>query len=212
MMIKQLLFAVIFSTAFFASAQNNFATELDSVQNEAQATKFIEDHKANKGTIYVFNKEKHKTQLAQELFKMGIGGSKTISSDIEKTHYKVIDKYNVPYYRVSYVYLDGTNKTKEEIHNWGQNVMTKYQQGYKFKDLAKQYSMGTNANQGGDSGWFIKDTRDSEFEDAVINSSSSVGDLFTVHTSNNKHYVVLRTHDQKMIEEIKVLTVTEPIN
>ncbi len=210
-MLKHLLYSVLLLSSLFTVAQNTLIMEMDSIQDEEQATKFIEDHKVNKGTIYVFNKEKHKTLLAQELFKMGKGGSKTIASEVEKTHYKVIDKYNVPYYRVSYVYLDGTNKTKEEIHNWGQNVMTKYQQGYKFKDLAKQYSMGTNANQGGDSGWFIKDTKDSEFEDAVINSSSSVGDLFTVHTSKDKHYVVLRTHNQKIIEEIKVLTVTEPI-
>ncbi len=211
-MLKQLLCSALFLSTILTSAQNTIEKQLDSIHDEAQATKFIENHKSNKGTLYVFNKEKHKTQLAQELFKMGKGGSKVITNDIEKIHYKVIDTYNVPYYRVSYVYLDGTNKTNDEIFKWEQQILTKYQQGYKFKDLAKQYSMDSNATRGGDMGWFTKGTMDPEFEDAIINSPNSVGDLFTVHLQNsNKHYVVLKTFDQKMIEEIKVLTVTEKI-
>lgn len=212
-MIKHLLCSALFVFAMPTSAQNNFTTEFESVKDEAQATKFIEDHKANKGSIYVFNKEKHKSQLAQELFKIGKGGSKSIASESEKTHYKVIDKYDVPYYRVSYIFLDGTNKTDEEVFKWQQMVMTKYQQGYMFKDLAIQYSMATNANQGGDIGWFRRGTLDPELEEALINSPNSVGDLFTVHLkTKNWHYVVLKTHTQKMIEEIKVLTVTETVN
>src|SRR5690606_6361735 len=111
------------------------------------------------------------------------------------------------------IFLDGTNKTDEEVFKWQQMVMTKYQQGYMFKDLAIQYSMATNANQGGDIGWFRRGTLDPELEEALINSPNSVGDLFTVHLkTKNWHYVVLKTHNQKMIEEIKVLTVTESNN
>lgn len=211
-MLKHILYATFILATSITAAQNSLETELDSINDETEAAKFIEDHKINKGTLYVFNKEKHKTKLAQELFKMGKGGSKMIANEIEKIYYKVIDKYDVPYYRVSYVYLDGTNKTKEEIFEWEQRIFSKYQQGYKFKDLAQQYSMDSNATRGGDMGWFTKGTMDPEFEEAVINSPNSVGDLFMVHIQNkNRHYVVLKTFDQKMIEEIKVLTVTERI-
>ena len=211
-MFKPLLYSALLLSTAVATSQTDFTTELESIQDEAQATKFIEDHKTNKGTLYVFNKEKHKTQLATDLFKIGKGGSKVIATEIEKTHYKVIDKYDVPNYRVSYVYLDGSDKTNEEISRWEQLVMTKYKQGYKFQDLAKQYSMDGNATRGGDLGWFTKGTMAPEFEDAIINSPNSVGQIFTVHTSKNKHYVVLKTHEPKMIEEIKVLTVTEFMN
>ncbi len=212
-MLKLILYSsIIFLFTIFSNAQNGFEEELDSIQDETQAVKFLEIHKSSKGQLFVFNKEKHKTELAEELFKLGKGGNRVISNEIEKTHYKVIDKYAVPYYRVSYVYLDGTNKTKDEIYDWEQLILNKYQQGYKFKDLAKQYSMDVNATRGGDLGWFTKGTMDPEFEDLVINSGNSIGDLFTVHIPNkNLHYVVLKTYDSKMIEEIKVLKITEKI-
>ncbi len=211
-MLKHLHYVAIFLSAIVTTAQNSFVTQLDSIHDETQATKFIETHTLNKGQLFVFNKEKHRTDLAKDLFKLSKGGNKVIANEIEKTHYKMIDKYNVPYYRVSYVYLDGTNKTKEEIFQWEQIILSKFQQGYKFKDLAKQYSMDSNATRGGDTGWFTKGTMDPEFEEAVINAPNSVGDVFTVNIPNkNLHYVVLKTHDQKMIEEIKVLSVTEKI-
>lgn len=211
-MIKPLLYSALLIFTFVATAQNSFETELDSIQDETQATKFIETHTSNKGQIFVFNKEKHKSELAKDLFKLGEGGNKVVATEIEKIHYKIIDKYDVPYYRVSYIYFDGSKKTKDEILELQQLVLSKYQKGFRFKDLAKQYSMDGNATRGGDLGWFAKGEMASEFENEIINSANSVGDIFTVSIpERNWYYVVLKTHSQKMIEEIKVLKVTEKI-
>ncbi|HLT34389.1 MAG TPA: peptidylprolyl isomerase [Aquaticitalea sp.] len=211
-MLKPLLYTALILVTLGSTAQTSLEIQLDSIQDEAQATKFLDTYKSNKGKVFVFNKEKHKSQLAKELFDMGKGSNKVIATDIERTHYKIIDKYEILYYRVSYVYLDGNKKTQSEIKDIQSKVITKYNQGYRFKDLAKMYSMDKNATRGGDMGWFTHGEMDGEFENAVLNSAKGVNDIFVVDIpEKNLYYVVLKTHETKRIEEIKVLQVTEKI-
>ena len=204
-MIKYIFCALLLLLASVSKAQNIFEKELDSVQDEAQAAKFIETHTSNKGQLYVFNKEKHKTQLAQELFAMGKGASKTIVTNGDKTHYKIIEKYH----RYSYVYLDGRDKSLSEMKQLQQSIISKYEDGFRFKDLAKRYSMDGNANRGGDLGWFTKGKNSTELQDAIIDDNNGA-DIFTLDFPDKQaFYVVIRTYPTKFIEEIKVLQVTE---
>lgn len=207
-----LLFALFcFSTITFA--QNDFEKQLDSIQDETQATSFIQNHKHNQGKLLVFNKEKHKSQLAKELFTLGSGSKKVFKTDIDKTFYKVIDKYETPYYRVSYVFLDGSKKSAEEITKLRQEIIAKYNKGFQFKGLAKYYSMDESAKKGGDTGWFKAGELNPEFEQAVINEPHAIDAIFTVDVPEKQaYYVVVKTYDSKNIEEIKVLKVTEPLN
>jgi hypothetical protein len=208
-MIKHLLYITLFLMTSVTTAQNSFEKELDSIQDETQATKFLETYKSNKGQMFVFNKEKHKTQLAKDLFKMGKGGSKVVSNEREKTHYKIIDKYEIPYHRYSYVYLDGHDKSVSEMKQLQSKIISKYNEGFRFKDLAKMYSMDANANRGGDLGWFTKGKSNTELEDTIINENGGQ-DIFTLEFPDKEaYYVVLRTYPTKFIEEIKVLQVSE---
>ena len=75
-MLKNLLTAFLILLSCIAVSQNNFESQLDSIQDETQATKFIETNKSYKGQIITFNKEKHKTPLADDLFALGRGGKK----------------------------------------------------------------------------------------------------------------------------------------
>ena len=211
-MLKNLLTTFLILLSCIAVSQNNFESQLDSIQDETQATKFIETNKSYKGQIITFNKEKHKTPLADDLFALGRGGKKTIKTDIDKTYYKIIDKHEIPYFRISYIYLDGSKKSAEEIAELRAKIIIKYKDGFRFKDLASLYSMDDSANRGGDLGWFTHGDMVPEFEDAVINSSYKVDDIFTVDIPDRQwYYVILKTHDTKLIEEIKVLKVTENI-
>jgi parvulin-like peptidyl-prolyl isomerase len=211
-MLKFFIYSTSLLIASVCWSQETLETELDSINDEVSATKFIETHKSNKGKIITFNKEKHNTRLANELFDLNKGGKKTYKTDIDKTHYKVIDKVKIPYYRVSYIFLDGKEKSIDEINTLRSEIIAKYNDGFPFKNLAKRYSMDNNANRGGDLGWFTNGDMVLEFEEAVINSNSNVGDIFTVDIENkNWYYVILKTYDTKMIEEIKVLKLTESI-
>ena len=213
-MLRHLLYTAFLVFTVSATAQKmGIESQLDSIQDETQATKFIETNKSNKGKLYVFNKEKHKTQLAKDLFKMGKGGSKVIASDIQKTHYKIIDKYEIPYYRYSYVYFDGSKKSKEEIKDLQNRIISKYQQGFRFGDLAKMYSMDANANRGGDLGWITTGNESSELEAILANDNHNVEEIFAFDLpEKNSFYVAVKTHPTKLIEEIKVLEVTETLN
>lgn len=210
---KHYIFSLICVLSISINAQTKFETQLDSIQDESQATAFIESNKSNKGQIITFNKEKHNTKLAKDLFKLSNGGKKVFKTDVEQTYYKVIQKNEVPHYRVSYIFLDGSKKSMEEITKTRADIINKYKEGFQFKDLAKRYSMDDNANRGGDLGWFRIGDLHPEFENAIVNNSSVVDDIFEVDVAEKLwYYVVLKTHDTKMIEEIKVLKVTEPIN
>ncbi len=210
-MIKYLLCTAFIFSTFPTLCQNSIEEALDSIQDETQATRFIEIHKANNGQVFVFNKEKHKTQLAQELFSIGKGGNKVVATDNEKTHYKIIDKYEIPYHRYSYVFLDGREKSINEMKQLQNKIISKYNEGFRFKDLAKMYSMDTNAKRGGDLGWFTRSNSTTALEDAIMNENNGQ-DIFTLDFPDTQaFYIVVRTHPTKFIEEIKVLKVTEKI-
>jgi parvulin-like peptidyl-prolyl isomerase len=209
-----LAFATILLCSLGYSQEDiTFESELDSITNEVQATTYIEQHKALQGKIIIFNKEKHHSRLANDLFELGKGGKKMYENEIDKTYYKLIERFKVPHYRISYIVLDGNKKSMDEISKLRSDIKTKFQNGTPFEELAKQYSMDINAKRGGDSGWFAMGEMLPEFEGQIINNRHKIGDLFTFEIpSKNWFYVALKTYDKMMIEEIKVLKVVEPIS
>jgi parvulin-like peptidyl-prolyl isomerase len=190
-------------------SQENLEQELDSVSTAEEAKTFAKTHKkANKSKVFTFNKEKHKTRLADDLFKLSKGGKQVVKTDFKKTYYKVIDKNEVLHYRASFIYFDGSKMTLEEINEKRAKILSQYEQGYKFDALAKLHSMDLSAKRGGDSGWFPEGQMHSDFEYAIKNHDTN--DIFTLDITDRKwHYVVLKTFDDKPIEEITVLKYTE---
>lgn len=206
------LLALLFFIPAICFSQKSLEQELDSVSTAEEAKTFAKAHKkANKSKVFTFNKEKHKTRLADDLFKLSKGGKQVVKTDYKKTYYKIIDKNKVTHYRVSYIYFDGSKMTLEEINNKRAKIISQYEQGYKFEALAKLHSMDLNAKRGGDLGWFPEGQMHPEFEDAVKNHDTN--DLFTLDIAEkNWHYIVLKTHDAKPIEEITVLKYTEAVD
>lgn len=205
-----LLFACVTTTLCFS--QNDFESELDSIQTLDEAKIYVQKNKSIKGKVITFNKEKHHTKIADELFRLGKGSKKVYKTDMEKTYYKVIDKNEIPYQKLSYIFLDGSKKSMEEIELLRQNIIVKYKNGFRFEDLAKHYSMDSNANRGGDLGWVTQGDLHPDFEAQVLNDTHEVNDIFTVDIPGQKwYYVILKTEDTKYIEEIKVLKVIEPV-
>jgi len=204
---KQLITLLIF-IPLFCFGQNDFNKELDSILSKEDAKSFIKANKDIKGKVIVFNKEKHKTQLAEDLFKLSKGGKKVVKSEYNNTYYKILDKEKVIHHRSSFIYFDGSNMNIDEINIKRFKIISQYKQGYKFGELAKLHSMDISANRGGDSGWFPEGRMHPDFENAV--KSHNTEDIFTLDIKErNWHYVILKTHDAKKIEEVTVLRFSE---
>ena len=199
-----LLFLIV---SFSSFSQETITIELDSVLNLDQAEMYLAENPSKQNKIVVFNKEKHKTVLANDLFERG--KAKT-ENDFEITHYKVVDKDLKLHYRVSYIYLDGKKLNDAELQATKSLITNKYNEGYPFNKLAKQYSMNFSARSGGDSGWLTRGTMHPQFEDMAITNTMSIGDLYSIDIENKqKHYIVLKTYDIRYIKEVKALKIVE---
>lgn len=192
------------------NAQKRFKKELDSITTAEDAEAYIESQKNRNNKLITFNEAKHKTQLAKELLKLRKGGSKVVKGEIERIHYKVIEKNRVTHFRVSYIYLNGKEMSMSEINGIREKIIAQYESGIPFWQLAKTYSMDRSAQQGGDLGWFTYGEMVPEFESAVTDSSKQIDDVFTVDVPSKQwYYVVLKTHEPKDIIEVKVLKAVE---
>lgn len=207
---KYTLLVIIFLLSFNTSAQRKIQKELDSVTTIEKAQRFINSKNGKKNKIITFNEEKHKTKLTQELLKLSNGGHKVVKREDENIHYKILEKNEIIYYRVSYILLDGKEFSISSIEKLRPQIIEQHERGVPFKDLALQYSMDNNKKRGGDSGWFTYGDMLPEFEQQVMNDKHQKDDIFTVNVESNQWYdVVKKTHDKKSITEIKVLKVVE---
>lgn len=101
--------------------------------------------------------------------------------------------------RVSYIYLDGSKLSTEEIKTLRQKIISDYKKGISFTSLANKYTMD-NAKDG-DLGWFDEGQMEKSFQDEILKHKK--GELFTVDIpANNWFYVVLKTFAD--IEKTKI--------
>ena len=212
-MTKLLLISAFIGFSSFLNAQSSIEKELELVETPEQIEQFLESKKSKKNKLITFNEEKHKTNLAKDLFGMHLGGTKVNENEFERTVYKVVKKNKKTYYRVAYIYLDGTEYKLDEINDLRDKIIAKFYNGIPFDVLSKQYSMDDNANKGGDLGWFLTGDVHPDFESEIINSEHHLNDIFTVDIpEKNWYYVILKTHEPKDIAEIEVLKIVEAKN
>lgn len=188
-------------------SQSELTRELDSINTVEEAEAFISNG-GNSHSIIIFNREKHKTQLADKLFNMDIGGRTSTGSPDEQVHYKVIERQEVLYYRVNYIFVSGSMKTQAEMDDLKSRIMTKLNHGVPFTIVANEYSMDRNKSRGGDSGWITYGDMQESFEQAVLNTGRRQGELFVLDVPQG-FYVIRKTHEEQAIPEIKILKIIE---
>ncbi|MDW5288325.1 peptidylprolyl isomerase [Formosa sp. PL04] len=213
-MLKNLLLTGALVSSVLCYAQDSFNGSIEDITTSEQAEIFIKKNKKLKGKYFVFNKEKHNTTLAKELFETPIGRTKVYETEYNKTTYKVIDKHETMYYRASYIFINSDDLNENDLKRLKQTIYSKYNQGQRFYDLVKRYSMDKNASRGGDTGWFIDGKMPIEVENELIknNKNHYLNTLFTVDIPDrNWHYIILKTEEPKPIEEIMVVKITEAI-
>lgn len=204
---KKLLLLILLISFSLQAQEDAISKDLDSILNTDQAEMYLAANPTKGNKLITFNQEKHKTTLAYDLFERGHANTE---SDFEIAHYKVVESNSLLHYRVSYIFLDGNKLSTSEIQEKENQIRAKHAKGVAFSKLAHKYSMDSSSRRGGDSGWLPQGEMDPKFEDMVINSSNSIGDLFTVDIDNKQwHYIVLKTYDSKYIKEVKALKLVE---
>lgn len=210
---KQLFTCFSFFIFTVLAAQDSVNKQLEAINSEQEAIEFLNaNKKTSKGEVIVFNEAKHKTPLAKSLLKKGKGGTKTVENEHEIVHYKVLEVYNEIHYRASIIMFDSNKATLEDINAARALIIKKYEEGYPFDVLAKQYSMDVTANRGGDLGWFTPGTYIEDLEHKIISPDHATNDMFFVDLPDeNRYYIVLKTHEQIGIKQVNVLKVVEPV-
>jgi len=206
------LFTLSFFISFFGFTQNNLAKQLDSITTKDDAAVFIKTYNLKESKLYTFNKEKHKTTLANSLFKLPEGGKKVIRTKLKKTYYKIIDKSKVNHYKFNIIVLDGNETSEYSAKVIRNKILSQHKEGYKFEDLAKKHSSEYSTETGGDTGWVKLGDISDAFNKKAFSQNLAVNDVFTIDDNKNKkYYIVKKTKDKTPIEEITVLKFTEDI-
>lgn len=205
------LLILALSTSLFAIGQASVKKQLRSIKTVEQAEAFLESKKSRKNNLIVFNKEKHKSELAQSLLSFPTGFTKTNKEQFKKTHYKVIKKTKDVHYRIAYIFLDGETLGARAVSKIRNLIMHLYRKGVPFGDLAKKYSMDENdANRKGDSGWVKEGDLPIEIETEAYNLAHKFEEIYNVVTPENSgYYIIKKTHRIKPIKEVHVLRVIE---
>ncbi|RAJ16201.1 peptidylprolyl isomerase [Olleya aquimaris] len=191
-------------------AQTSIKKELDTITTVEQAEKLLETKKSRKNKVLIFNEEKHKTKLATALLNTNVGSIKTVKTEFNTTHYKVITKSDERHYRISYIYFDGNTLEASKIVDYKNDILKSYEDGIRFDDLAKRYSMDRNAKRGGDSGWLKEGSMPTEVEEQAFNLDNKLNTIYTVRIpETNSFYIILKTERIKTIKEIKVLKIVD---
>ncbi|WP_179354393.1 peptidylprolyl isomerase [Winogradskyella vidalii] len=207
------LFTLLLLLPLIGFSQSELETQLDSISTPEEAQIFLKANKPKKGKLFTFNKAKHKTKLADELFNMAKGGKKVIRTDFKKTFYKVVDKADVNYSKFRIIEFNAANTSDEEAKSRRQKILNQFLQGYRFKDLAKYHSQGPTAKMGGDTGWIKAGDMSEAFDAVAFSESNPVNEAFMVDDLDNKiYYLILKTEPITLIEEVTVLKFTEDID
>jgi parvulin-like peptidyl-prolyl isomerase len=197
----------------FSFSQDSLEQQLDSISSSEEATSFLKENKPKQGKIFTFNKAKHKTRLANDLFDLAKGGKKVIKTDFKKTYYKVIDKSEVIYSKFNIIVFDASKTSAEDAIAKRNKILAKHNEGYRFTDLAKHNSSGPTAKMGGDTGWIKVGDMSTAFDDIAFIENHALNQVFSVDDiENNKYYLVVKTEVKTPIEEITVLKFSEDLD
>lgn len=210
-MIKFILFYFfVFVTLCGFSQRSLFNQKYEAIASDFK----LNDSKIEKlkkdGKIEIFNAEKHKSNLAQQLLKMRKGNKKKVDHGYYKIIYQILSKQSIPHYRVRYIYVD---KTKFEAPEKLEAYLKKIRgllNDTEFKSVAMQYSMDYKKHVGGDSGWFKEGKTEPQFFNEISATNRLAEEVFEFEIpENNAYYFVQKTHAQTNIEEVLVLQTKE---
>jgi hypothetical protein len=190
--------------SFQAHCQNNLFRHNQDIYSDFGYTKEEISNLKSQGTLSIFNKERHNSNLANKLFDLREGGTLKLNNAKNKK-LKVIKKVEVEHYRINYIFFDGSKMSYEDLDSLRDRIL-EMSKTKRFEDLAQRYSMDMNKNRGGDSGWFKKRSVPEDFKNSALSSIRASNETFKVDLEQNDwYYLILKSYSPQLIEEILVL-------
>ncbi|TCK69159.1 parvulin-like peptidyl-prolyl cis-trans isomerase protein [Winogradskyella wandonensis] len=200
-----LLFLVFFS--YIGFSQTNYEKALDRVSTKTQAEIFLKRYKSDvKGELLSITKNNPENAA---LLQLPIGEIKTEELNGKKVIYKAISKGKGQSYRISLMEFDSNKTTIAEINSLRSFILKGIKNGeHKFENLARVYSSHPTAKTGGDIGWTPEGTFSKRFENVI--KTKRIGQVFSYDEHRQKkHYVVVKTEENKLEDVVNVLKITE---
>jgi parvulin-like peptidyl-prolyl isomerase len=195
------IFLTISSSIFFLSTFGQItAKELAEIKTIEQANQLINSSPKPDARLFTITSDKDTSDITLPLFDKKVW----YSFSIDSFTYKIIESSSYPEFRVSYIYLDGSQLSTKAIDSIQAEILKKFRNGVYFFDLVKEYTMDGNPN--GDLGWFKENIMVKEFEIAVKHHKKN--DIFTIDIPEKKwYYVTLKTFDDRVIKKLTILKV-----
>lgn len=192
------LFIITVSLFSFGMYAQNRKDQLKQITTFEEAQKFAQENQNLDVQLLSSIPEIENDEFAKKLLTVKTGD---IFSDIDFT-YKILSTKKVQAFRVSYIYLDGSKLSFKEIEKVRTKILEDYKNGNSFTILAKKHTM--DSSKDGDLGWFTEGMMVPDFEKAI--KSHKKNDVFKIDIPDKKwHYVVLKTFDDKKVEELSFL-------
>lgn len=197
---KKILLTYIACLAYSIVCSQTNASLLNDINSVKQAKKFIAKYPELSAQIITVSSDKDTTDISPTLYDKKPGDT----FRLDAYDYKILDKTSYPEFRVSYIFLDGSQIASKTIDKLREEIINKYKNGTPFSDLANAYTMDSAPN--GDVGWFKENVMAKEFELAIKQHNRN--DIFTVDIPASKWYfVVLKTFDERITKRLTVLKI-----
>lgn len=193
----RILLITTFTLLSFFSLGQDLNKKIKKIKTIDQANEFIKSYPNLIGEIIEINSGTDSSNVAKQLFTNKIESPITIDGYT----YKILETKISFLLRVSYIYLNGDKLAIQQIDTLRKIIISKYNSGTSFPDLAKEYNMDGNPNC--DLGWIPAEMMVKDFSTVVKEHKKD--DIFTVDVPSKKwYYVTLKTFDDR---EVRVFTV-----
>ncbi len=190
--------SVLFSVT--AMAQPTLVERFQKIGTVQQAQQFVDANPEIKPAILKLTYGKDTTLIDKRLLRQKQGDIFSVGY----VTYKVVEAKEAVAYRASYIFLDGSSLSPSEIDSMKKLIVSKINAGESWDKLSDQYTMDGNTTKG-DTDWFFGELMfPKEVQDAV--AAHKKDEVFFVDVSErNWHYIIKKTHDDKVQKDIVVL-------
>jgi len=197
---KNILVSLLLFACLPAFSQLTLTEKFQKINTVAEGQQFVEANPTLKPAILHLSYAHDSSLIDKRLLRQSKGDVFSVGY----VTYKVLESKETVNYRASYIFLDGTTLTAQQIDSLKKLIEQKYSAGATFDQLSDQFTMDGNTTHG-DTGWFFgEEMMPKEFQEAVKNHKA--GDVFYVDVSDKQwHYIVKKTYDDDDKKEITVL-------